>query len=96
MRPGTSGSALMAAGGEVVARGPNGERTLPLRGFFQGPFTTALDPTEVVCHVAQGVLVAAREHGVAKRSERRTSSIEIACPLEQHPVHPGRSNASED
>ena len=56
----------------------------------------ALDPTEVGCHVAQGVLVAAREHGVAKRSERRTSSIEIACPLEQHPVNPGGSDASED
>ena len=55
-----------------------------------------LDPTEVVCHVTQGVLVATREHGVAKRSERRTSSIEIACPLEQHPVNPGGSDAPED
>ena len=30
------GSALLAAGAEVVARGPQGERTLPLSGFFQG------------------------------------------------------------
>jgi aerobic carbon-monoxide dehydrogenase medium subunit len=45
------GSALMAAGAEVVARGPGGERTLPLTGFFQGPFTSALDPTEVVTEV---------------------------------------------
>ncbi len=45
------GSALMAAGGEIVARGPNGERTLTLRGFFEGPFTTVLDPTEVVTEV---------------------------------------------
>src|SRR5439155_408431 len=56
----------------------------------------ALDLTEAGCHVAQGVFVAAREHGVAKLSERRTSSIEIASPLEQHPVNPGGSDASED
>src|SRR5207248_11629863 len=56
----------------------------------------ALDLTEAGCHTAQGVLVAAREHGVAKPSERRTSSVEIACPLEQHPVNPGGSDASED
>lgn len=42
------GSALMAAGAEVVARGTGGERTLPLSGFFQGPFTTVLDPGEIV------------------------------------------------
>jgi aerobic carbon-monoxide dehydrogenase medium subunit len=45
------GSALMAAGAEVVARGPEGERTLPLGGFFQGPFTTILAPTEVLTEV---------------------------------------------
>jgi carbon-monoxide dehydrogenase medium subunit len=45
------GSALMAAGAELVARGPRGERTLPLAGFFQGPFTTALAPEEVVTEV---------------------------------------------
>ena len=45
------GSALLAAGAEVVARGAEGERTLPLSGFFQGPFTTALDPTEIVTEI---------------------------------------------
>jgi carbon-monoxide dehydrogenase medium subunit len=45
------GSALMAAGAEVVARGTAGERTLPLSGFFQGPFTTTLDPAEVVTEI---------------------------------------------
>ena len=41
----------MAAGAEVVARGPHGERTLPLSGFFQGPFTTALDAAEIVTEI---------------------------------------------
>ncbi|MGH3105280.1 MAG: FAD binding domain-containing protein, partial [Gaiellaceae bacterium] len=45
------GSALLAAGGEVVARGPGGDRTVPLAEFFQGPFTTALEPTELITEV---------------------------------------------
>jgi carbon-monoxide dehydrogenase medium subunit len=45
------GSALMAAGAEVVARSAQGERTLPLTGFFQGPFTTTLEPNEIVTEI---------------------------------------------
>jgi len=45
------GSALLAARGEVVARGPGGERTIPLAEFFHGPFTTALEPTELITEV---------------------------------------------
>jgi carbon-monoxide dehydrogenase medium subunit len=45
------GSALLAAGAEIVARGPRGERTLPISEFFEFPFTTALAPTEIVTEV---------------------------------------------
>ena len=45
------GSALLAAGAEVVARGPDGERRIPLSEFVLGPFTTALEPTEIVSEV---------------------------------------------
>jgi aerobic carbon-monoxide dehydrogenase medium subunit len=45
------GSALLAAGAEVVVRGPNGERTVPIGSFFLGPFTTALEATEVATEV---------------------------------------------
>src|SRR5262249_14020564 len=45
------GSALLAAGAEVVVRGPDGERTIPIGSFFLGPFTTALDATEVATEV---------------------------------------------
>jgi carbon-monoxide dehydrogenase medium subunit len=45
------GSALLAAGAELVARGPNGERTIAIADFFQGPFTTALSPGEIVTEV---------------------------------------------
>jgi carbon-monoxide dehydrogenase medium subunit len=42
------GSVMLAMRGEVVARGPNGERTIPIDDFFQGPFTTSLEPTEIL------------------------------------------------
>jgi aerobic carbon-monoxide dehydrogenase medium subunit len=45
------GSALLAAGAEVQARGPGGTRTIPLDDLFQGPFTTALEPTEIITWV---------------------------------------------
>ena len=45
------GSALLAAGASVVAQGPSGSREIPLAEFFLGPFTTTLEPTEVVTEV---------------------------------------------
>ena len=48
---------LLALGGEVVARGPAGERTISADEFFQGYFTTALQPDELLTSVrfpAQG------------------------------------------
>jgi len=45
------GSVMLALRAEVVARGPDGERTIPIDEFFLGPFTTALEPTEIVTEV---------------------------------------------
>jgi len=45
------GSALLAAGARIVAEGPSGTREIPLSEFFVGPFTTTLEPTEVVTEV---------------------------------------------
>jgi carbon-monoxide dehydrogenase medium subunit len=45
------GSALLAMRGEVVARGPGGTRTIPVSDLFHGPFTTALEPTEIITEV---------------------------------------------
>ncbi|MGH2815439.1 MAG: FAD binding domain-containing protein, partial [Actinomycetota bacterium] len=43
--------ALLAMDAEVVARGPGGTRTIPLRELFQGPFVTSLEPTEIITEV---------------------------------------------
>ncbi len=42
---------LSALGAEVVAAGPNGQRTVAMPGFVTGPFTTALAPGEIVTGV---------------------------------------------
>jgi carbon-monoxide dehydrogenase medium subunit len=42
---------LLALDASVVLRSRAGERTLPLDGFFQGPFQTACGPTEIVTEV---------------------------------------------
>ena len=42
------GAVLLAARGEVVARGPGGERTIPIDDLLRGPFMTSLAPDEVI------------------------------------------------
>ena len=45
------GSALLAMGAELEVRGPGGERTMPLDDLFVAPFTTTLQPGEIVTEV---------------------------------------------
>jgi len=42
---------MMALRAEVVAVGPNGERTIPIDDFFQGLFATALEPEEILTEI---------------------------------------------
>ncbi|HKE98476.1 MAG TPA: xanthine dehydrogenase family protein subunit M [Actinomycetes bacterium] len=44
-------SVAIALGAELVARSAGGERTIPAADFVTGPFTTALEPTEVLTEV---------------------------------------------
>jgi carbon-monoxide dehydrogenase medium subunit len=46
------GSAMLAVRAEIVVRGSNGNtRTVPIDEFFEGPFTTVLEPTEILTEV---------------------------------------------
>ena len=45
------GSVMLAARAEIVARGPDGERTIPADELFAGPFTTTLEPDELITEV---------------------------------------------
>lgn len=44
-------SAMLAVGGEVVARSSAGERAIPMQELLRGPFTTSLEPNEIVTEV---------------------------------------------
>jgi aerobic carbon-monoxide dehydrogenase medium subunit len=45
------GSVMLAMRAEITAQGPSGTRTIPIDEFFQGPFTTLLEPTEILTEV---------------------------------------------
>ncbi len=45
------GSVMLAFGADIVATSPAGQRVIHAQDFFQGPFTTALKPDEVVTEV---------------------------------------------
>jgi carbon-monoxide dehydrogenase medium subunit len=83
------GSALLAAGASVVARGPGGERTLPLAGFFQGPFTTALDPAEVVVELRVPD-PGPRSGGAYLKLERKVGDFATAAVAVQLSLDDGR------
>src|SRR6202521_1562682 len=42
---------MLALGAEIVATGPRGERTIPVKEFFISLFTTALEPDEVLTEI---------------------------------------------
>jgi carbon-monoxide dehydrogenase medium subunit len=45
------GAVMLAMGAELVARSRGGSRTIAARDFFDGPFTTALRPDELLVEV---------------------------------------------
>jgi carbon-monoxide dehydrogenase medium subunit len=45
------GSAMLAARGSVIVRGGSGERTIPVDELAVGPFSTTLEPDEVIMEV---------------------------------------------
>ena len=45
------GAVVLALDAELVAHGPDGERTIPATEFFTGPFTNALGPQELLTEI---------------------------------------------
>jgi carbon-monoxide dehydrogenase medium subunit len=45
------GSVMLALGAKLVAHSASGQRVIPIAGFFQDPFTTALKPNEIVTEI---------------------------------------------
>ena len=42
---------MLAYGAQVVATGPQGDRTIPVSDFFLGPFESALSPDEILTEI---------------------------------------------
>lgn len=45
------GAVMLAAGAEVVAQGPGGPRSIAMDDLIKGPFTTSLEPNEILTEV---------------------------------------------
>lgn len=77
-------SVLLATGAEVVARGPNGERSIDITDFVQGYFTNALADDEMVTGLRIPVPVGA-SGGSYQKLERKVgdyATVAVAAHLE--------------
>ena len=68
---------MLALGAEVVATGPNGQRTIPLASFFKSLFTTALEPNEILTEIRIPV-PPARSGGAYVKLERKVGDFATA------------------
>jgi aerobic carbon-monoxide dehydrogenase medium subunit len=85
------GSVMLAMRAEITVRGPSGTRATPIDEFFQGPFTTALEPTEILT----GVRIpdpGARSGGTYLKLERKVGDYATVGVA----VHVSFSNGSVD
>lgn len=68
---------MLALGAQVSARGPRGERTIPLGDFFTGLFTTALAEDEILTEIRVPVPPAA-SGGAYLKLERKVGDFATA------------------
>ena len=76
------GAVMLALDAELVARSRRGERRIPATGFFDGPFTTMLEPDEILTEIrlpAPG----ARSGGAYLKLERKVGDFATAAAAVQ-------------
>ena len=77
-------SVLLATGADVVAQGPNGERSIPIADFVDGAFTSTLDEDELVVGLRIPV-PSGRSGGAYLKLERKVgdyATVAVASHLE--------------
>jgi carbon-monoxide dehydrogenase medium subunit len=73
---------MLALGAEVVARGTRGERRVPVRSFFTGPFETALARDEILVEIRIPA-PPARSGGAYLKLERKVGDFATAAVAAQ-------------
>ena len=73
---------MLALEAEVVARGPDGERTIPITRFFTGLFATALSPTEILTEIRIPI-PPPRSGGAYVKLERKVGDFATAAAAVQ-------------
>ena len=73
---------MLALEAEVVARGPGGERTMPITSFFTGLFATALAPAEILTEIRIPV-PPPRSGGAYVKLERKVGDYATAATAAQ-------------
>jgi aerobic carbon-monoxide dehydrogenase medium subunit len=63
-------SVVLALGGDVVARGPGGQRVIAVKDFVHGPFENALAPDEIAVEVIIPAAAGTRTGGYLKLERR--------------------------
>jgi aerobic carbon-monoxide dehydrogenase medium subunit len=71
-------SVMLACGAEVVARGTSGERVIPMADFITGPFTTVLEPTDLLTELRVPKYTG-RGGGAYLKLERKVSDYATAA-----------------
>jgi carbon-monoxide dehydrogenase medium subunit len=69
---------MLALGAEIVAKGPSGQRRIPIGSFFTGPFETALRPGELLVEIRIPV-PAPRSGGAYFKLERKVGDFATAA-----------------
>ncbi len=78
---------MLALEAEVVARGPGGERTIPITHFFTGLFATALAPAEILTEIRIPVPPPA-SGGAYVKLERKVGDFATAATAAQVALGP--------
>jgi aerobic carbon-monoxide dehydrogenase medium subunit len=79
---------MLAYGAEIVATGPQGERTIPVSEFFLGPFESSLSPDEILTEIRIPA-PPAKSGGAYKKFERKvgdyaTAAVAVQVTLDEY------------
>lgn len=83
---------MLAMDAEVVALGPNGTRTIPVKNLFNGPLSTSLNPNEILTEIRIPI-PPLHSGGAYLKIERKVGDFAAAAVAVQLTV--GRGNICE-